>query len=118
MHPYKRKDRVNLLVKQEVADIIANRIKDPRLGFVTVVDVQLTVDMKLARVYVSVLKDEEREPSMLALVHSQAFVHSELMRRLKMKVVPHVEFKLDTTAQYGMHIEALFKEIKEQDEHR
>lgn len=115
MLPFKRSQRVNHLLREEVADIISNRVKDPRLGFLTVTDVDVTVDLKLARVYISVLKDEEKELTMEILNSAKSFIRSELGRRLRMKFIPALEFRLDTTAQYGEKIERLLKAIKEGD---
>ena len=61
MLPYKRSQRVSDLIREEVADIIQYKLKDPRIGFVTVTGVDLTDDLKIASVYVSILNKEERE---------------------------------------------------------
>ncbi|GAB4389244.1 MAG: 30S ribosome-binding factor RbfA [Thermodesulfovibrionales bacterium] len=113
MLPYKRSQRVSHLLKKEISDIIMNRVKDPRLGFLTVTDVDLTADLKLARVYVSVLRDEEKDTTFEILESARAFIRAELGRRLRMKVIPALDFRLDTTAQYGARIEKLLKDIKE-----
>jgi ribosome-binding factor A len=113
MLPYKRSQRVGHLLRKEVSDIIMNRVKDPRLGFLTVTDVEVTEDLKLARVYVSVLKDEDKETTFEILNSAKSFVRSELGRRLRMKSIPAVEFRLDTTVQYGARIEKLLKQIRD-----
>ncbi|MBF0593065.1 MAG: ribosome-binding factor A, partial [Nitrospirae bacterium] len=59
MLPYRRSQRVGDLLRREVSDIILTRVKDPRIGFITVTDLELTDDLKVARVYISVL-DQER----------------------------------------------------------
>ena len=61
MLPYKRSQRVGDLLREEIADIIVYKIKDPRLGFITVTGVDLTDDLKIAFVYISVLKEEEKK---------------------------------------------------------
>lgn len=115
MLPYKRSQRVGHLLKKEVSDIIMNRVKDPRLGFLTVTDVEVTEDLKLARVYVSVLNDDDKERTFEILNSAKSFVRSELGRRLRMKSIPAVEFRLDTTVQYGARIEKLLKQIRDQE---
>ena len=112
MLPYKRSKRVADLIRQEISDIILRRLKDPRLGFVTVVDVSITDDLKLARVYVSSLKEDERRQMIEILNAAKSFIRQELGRRLKMKVTPDLEFYVDTTLQYGNRIDQLLKEIK------
>lgn len=114
MLPYKRSQRVGHLLRKELSDIIMNRMKDPRLGFLTVTEVDLTQDLKLARVYVSVMRQEERQATMEALESSRAFIRAELAGRLSMRAVPSLEFKLDTTSEYGENIERLLRKLREE----
>ena len=116
MLPYKRSQRVSDLIREEVADIIMYKLKDPRLGFVTVTGAEMTPDLKTARVFVSILKEEDRDISLEVLNASRAFIRSILTRRLKMKFIPAVEFRIDTSIDYGFKIDRLLKEIKERDE--
>src|SRR5512135_1339954 len=116
MLPYKRSERVGDLIREEVADIIMYRLKDPRIGFVTVTGVDLSADLKLAKVYVSILKEEEREQTLDILNSSKNFIRSALTKRLKMKFIPSIEFRLDTSIEYGFKIDKLLKEIKDSDE--
>ncbi len=116
MLPYKRSQRVGDLVREEVADIIMYRLKDPRIGFVTVTGVDMSPDMKNARVYVSILKEEDRELSLEILNSSKSFVRTLLAKRLRMKFIPSVEFRFDTSIEYGYKIDRLLKEIKDRDE--
>jgi len=116
MLPYKRSQRVGDLVREEVADIIMYRLKDPRIGFVTVTGVDMSPDMKIARVYVSVLKEEDRELTLDILNSSKSFIRSLLSKRLRMKFIPTVEFRFDTSIEYGYKIDKLLKEIKDRDE--
>ncbi len=116
MLPYKRSQRVGDLVREEVADIIMYRLKDPRIGFVTVTGVDMSPDMKMARVFVSVLKEEDRELTMEILNSSKSYMRSLLSKRLRMKFIPTVEFKFDTSIEYGYKIDKLLKEIKDRDE--
>jgi ribosome-binding factor A len=116
MLPYKRSQRVGDLIREEVAEIIMYRLKDPRIGFVTVTGVDMTPDMKMAKVYVSVLKEEDRELTLDILNSSKSFIRSLLVKRLRMKVIPTVEFRFDTSIEYGYKIDKLLKEIKDRDE--
>jgi ribosome-binding factor A len=115
MLPYKRSQRVSHLLREELSDIILNRVKDPRLGFLTVTDVEVTEDLKIARVYISILRDEEKDTSFEILNSAKSFIRTELGRRLRMKFTPSLDFRLDTTAQYGENIEKLLKEIRKKD---
>ncbi len=116
MLPYKRSKRVGDLLREEVADIIMYRLKDPRIGFVTVTGVDLSADLKLAKVYVSILKEEERDTTLGILNSSRNFIRSLLTKRLKMKFIPAIEFRIDTSIEYGFKIDKLLKDIREEDE--
>jgi ribosome-binding factor A len=113
MLPYKRSQRVSDLLREEIADIIIYRLKDPRIGFITVTGVDVTDDIKIARVYVSVFHDEERKTTLEILNSAKSFIRSELSKRLRMKFIPSIEFKLDTSIEYGNRIEKLLKESQE-----
>lgn len=113
MLPYKRSQRVGDLIREEIADIIMYKLKDPRLGFVTVTGVEMTADLKLARVFVSILKEEDRDVSLEVLNASKPFMRSILTRRLKMKFIPALEFRLDSSIDYGFKIDRLLKGIKD-----
>lgn len=85
MHPYKRSQRLSVLLKEEVADIVLHKIKNPRLGFITVTDVELSDDLRFAKIFVTVLKEEDREISLQILNEAKGFVRSEIAKRLRIK---------------------------------
>lgn len=114
MLPYKRSQRVGHQLRKEISDIVTNRVKDPRLGFLTITEVDVTDDLKLARVYVSIFKEEEREQTLEALVAARNFIRLELGKRLRIKVIPSLEFKLDTSMEYGDRIDKLLKEVQQE----
>jgi ribosome-binding factor A len=113
MHPYKRSQRVGDLLREEIADIIMRKIKDPRLGFVTVTGVDITEDLKIAKVFVSVLKEEERESALAVLASAKSFIRSEVAKRVRMKNIPSLEFRIDTSIEYGSRIDKLLRDIKD-----
>lgn len=112
MHPYKRSLRVGDLIREEVADIIMHKIRDPRLGFVTVTEVKASDDLKHAQVYVSVFEDAKRAKTHKILKSSAKFIRSELAKRVKIKFIPELIFKLDESIEYGAKIEKMLNEIK------
>jgi ribosome-binding factor A len=116
MLPYKRSQRVSDLVREEIADIVIYRLKDPRIGFITITGVDVTDDIKIARVYVSVLKDEDKKNTLDILNSAKSFIRSELSKRLRMKSIPGIEFRLDTSIEYGDKIDKLLKKIEEESE--
>jgi len=113
MLPYKRSERVRQLLKEETADIIMHKVKDPRLGMVSVTDVEVTEDLKSARVFVSVFEEGESALAMEILNSAKSFIRSELARRVRMKFIPSLEFRLDTTVRYASRIEGLLKKLRE-----
>lgn len=116
MLPYKRSQRVSDLLREEISDIIIYKLKDPRIGFVTVTGVDVTDDIKIARVYVSILKDEDRQLTLQILNAAKSFIRSHLSKRLRMKFIPTIEFRLDTSIEYGNRIDNLLKQIEEDSE--
>ncbi len=108
-----RQEKIQRLLKTEVSDILRREVKDPRLGFVTVTDAEVTVDLKHARIFVSVMgSPEEREINMAVLNGSAGFVRQELGKRLHIKVLPEVEFRLDTSIDRGMRLLELLEQIR------
>ncbi|MEJ2183443.1 MAG: 30S ribosome-binding factor RbfA [Nitrospirota bacterium] len=116
MLPYKRSERVAHLLREEIAEIITSKAKDPRLAFVTVTEVDVTPDLRLARVYVSTLKDEEKDDVLEVLGKVRPFIRQELGRRLRMKVIPDLEFRIDTSVGYGQHIEKILRDLKKEEQ--
>ncbi len=112
MLPYKRSQRVGDLIREEVADIIMNKLKDPRVGFITVTGVNITEDLKLAKVYISILKAEETDATLEILNSAKGFIRAELSKRVRMKFIPALTFRMDESLEYGNKIEKLLKEIK------
>lgn len=92
----RRPERLAEGIREEVARIVASDLKDPRLGFVTVTRVEVTHDLSHARVLVGVLGGEvEREKSLAALRSAAGFVRREIGRRLRIRIVPEIEFRYD-----------------------
>ena len=115
MLPYKRSQRVSDLIREEIADIIMNKVKDPRLGFVTVTGAKITEDLKIATVYISILKEEEKETTLEMLNLAKGFIRAELAKRVRMKFIPSLTFRIDESLEYGVRIEKLLREIKKED---
>jgi len=116
MQPYKRTQRLNILLREEIADLIMRKVKDPRLGFVTVTDVEITNDLKIADVFISIMNDADIDISMEILNSAKGFIRSELSKRVRLKYIPSLEFKIDRSARHGTRIDELLKEIKDKDE--
>ncbi|MEW6246770.1 MAG: 30S ribosome-binding factor RbfA [Nitrospirota bacterium] len=99
---YKRADRVADQIRMEVADILMRRTKDPRLRSVTVTDVLLSNDLRLARVYVTTIVGEEGEREVFAgLTRANGFIRTELGRRLAIRHTPELIFVKDVSGPRG-----------------
>jgi len=114
MHPFKRSARVSDLIREEVADIIMNRIKHKELGFITVTGAKVSDDLKNATVYISVLNTEDGEKTIRKLNESKSFIKTELASRLQMKYLPKLFFKIDEAVEYGRKIDKLLNDIDEE----
>lgn len=112
-----RVNRVGEQIKKEIVDILRTEIKDPRVGFVTITDVEASGDLQHATVYVSVLgKEEQRNGTLDALKKASGFIRSEIGRRIRLRRTPELHFKLDTSLDYSTRINAVLRDIKEGDE--
>jgi ribosome-binding factor A len=109
---FKRADRVSDQMKREIADILMRKIKDPRIGFVTITDVEVANDLKNAKVFFSVLGGDKAE-TLKGLKSATPFIRMELGRRMSMRVVPELIFRFDATVEQGAHIMELLREIEE-----
>jgi ribosome-binding factor A len=95
---YKRTDRVGDQIRLEVAEILTRRMKDPRVGFVTITAVDLSADLRQAWVYVTVLQEgEQGNEAMATLRRATGFIRGELGRRLKLRYVPELIFQRDSS---------------------
>ena len=97
----------------DVADILQNDLKDPRLGLVTCTRVDLTNDLRHAKIYVSVLGEEkEKDSSMQALESATGYVRRQLARRLGLRVSPEIVFVFDPSVEYSIRLERLIEDTK------
>lgn len=113
----RRQRQVGELLHEEISRIIQYETKDPRLGFVTVTGVDVSPDLRQARVYITVLGDDtEIKNTLTGLTSAASYFRRLLGQSLSLRYVPELSFKLDTSLGYGLHIDALLDEIKESDE--
>lgn len=99
-------------IKKEASFIIQRKVKDPRLGFVSITDVELSRDYSYCKIFISVLGDEnEREQTMEGLHKATGFIRSELAKKLRLKTVPKLSFHYDQSLEYGSKIDAILKKL-------
>lgn len=107
-----RQKRLGELLKHEISDMILRGIKDPRIGFVSVTSVELTADLRQAKVFVSVLGSEnERKSSLAGLRSATGFIRRELGQRLRLKYLPEIIIEYDTSIEQGSRILALIDSV-------
>src|SRR5690606_38479399 len=105
-------DRIRVIV----AELLERRVKDPRLGFVTVTEVRVTGDLQHASVFYTVLGEEsEREASAAALESAKGMIRSEVGRRLGLRLTPSIEFVPDALPDSAKHLEDVLREAAERD---
>ncbi|WP_279041873.1 30S ribosome-binding factor RbfA [Brevibacillus borstelensis] len=107
-----RMSRVGEEIKKELSIVLQRGLKDPRIGFVTVTDVEVTSDLQLAKVYVSIFgSEEQRRDSLAGLQKAKGYLRTEIGRRGKLRHIPDFVFKLDESIDYGSKIETILREI-------
>jgi ribosome-binding factor A len=113
-----RQEKVNHALKVEISDILLRELKDPRMGFVTITDAEVSADMRYAKVYFTVLGSEhDRKINTEMLRHSAGFIRAELGNRLKMRNVPVLDFRYDESVEKGIKMHELLTKLgKEEDE--
>ena len=111
---FKRADRVNALLQRELGTIISEELRDPRIGFSTVTAVEITDDLKTAKVHVSVLGDDEQITStMKAIEEAKPYLRHELGSRVALRFVPELIFVNDRSAERSARISTLLREAKD-----
>ncbi len=117
MLPTQRQIQVSRLIRAEISDIIRKEMRDPRLGFVTITDVEASVDLRHAKVYVSVLGGEEEERDAFEAVSgASAFIRRKLAERITLKFVPELHFRLDRTPRRAARIAMLLQQVRREGE--
>lgn len=114
--PTARMRRVNGVIREILGVAISTEMKDPRIGFVTVTDVDTSPDLRHARVYVSVLGDaEEREEALAGLRSAHGFLQSRIGSELRMKRTPTLAFSYDDTIEKGVRVQRLLEDAPEEE---
>jgi ribosome-binding factor A len=112
--PGRRAERLAHQIRNELAELLARELKDPRIGFATVTRVDLTADLSHARILVSVLgAPEVQTDTMQGLVSAAGYIRHEISHRLKLRRAPEITFVLDHGAEEGQKIEMLLQKLKE-----
>ena len=117
----RRLERINHLLRQEIADLLAREVKDATLteALISIIDVETSTDLRTAKVYFSVYGDEEViQAARERLTRAAGFLHHNLKERLDLRHTPRLEFILDRSLARGARIMQLMRTIEEEREHR
>ncbi len=112
----KRTEQLGHEIQRILGEIIQYELKDPRVGFATVVGVEVTADLQIARVRISVMgTPDERRETMAALEHAKGFLRRRLAEELNyLRFVPELRLILDTSVDYSLHIDELLRRAAEE----
>lgn len=112
-----RVSRVGEQIKKELSQIIQREIKDPRVGFVTVTSVEMSGDLQIAKVFISVFGNtEDKEQTLSGLEKAKGYIRTEMGRRIQLRHVPEIIFQIDESLERSEHISRLLDEVKQEKE--
>ncbi|MBI5193100.1 MAG: 30S ribosome-binding factor RbfA [Nitrospirae bacterium] len=113
---FKRIERIGDQIRVEVSDIIARRLHDPRVGFVTVTAVEVSEDLRHAKVFVSVFGDDRtKEETMKGLKSAAGFIKGEVGHRITLKFTPDLHFRLDESLEKAEHVLSILSELEKEE---
>ena len=116
MQTSRRPQRVALEIQHEISLILLRNLKDRRIGFVTVTCVEMSPDLRHARVFVSSMGSEaDKKADLETLGHAAGWIRHELGHRIRLKFLPEIVFYADTSQEYGDRIEQLLVQAKAAD---
>jgi ribosome-binding factor A len=112
MHPYKRSDRLGELILAEISELIARDIKDPRIGFVTFTRVEMSDDLRYAKVFASILgSEQEKARTLQGLSSATGYIPRHLGRALHLRYTPELTFLIDESLEHGAKIAQLLRQL-------
>ncbi len=114
-----RPGRVANALRREISNIIQEELKDPRIGFTTVTKVEITDDLRNAKIFYSVLGDAKQKKSTeVALNRAKGFIKKLIGERIKLRLMPDIIFRLDKTAEQRDRMDRLFEKIRKEREEK
>ena len=114
---YQRIDRISEQVRREVDRIIREDLSDPRIqGTYSVTRADVTRDLRYAKIYVSILEEENRKPMMDALKKAAGFVRHQLGEQMIIRYAPEILFEPDNNIEYGIHIASVLKQVQAEED--
>lgn len=113
---FKRSEKVSEAIHEMVSALLVKGLKDPRIGFVTITGVKVTDDLHLATIYFTVVgTDEEKKATEQGLNSAKGYMRKEMGKNLRMRYVPDLIFKYDSSLEYGNRIDSLLRQLHTDD---
>lgn len=110
-----RARKVAEVFKEEVSRIVRDELRDPRIGFVTITAVELTDDLRYAKIYYSIMGlEKEKEETAKALESGLGFIRRLIGSSIKLRYLPEIKFILDDTAEYSINIQKILDKIDQE----
>ncbi len=110
-----RIERLKEQLKIEISDIFQKELKDPRVGFVSITDVEVSGDLRHVKVFVSIMGDDEtKAQTMEGLERATGFVRTEIGKRIRLRHTPEIRFKMDDSMERGARIFQLLNQVKDE----
>ena len=107
-----RPERVQEAIRQEISMIVQAEIKDPRIGFITITKVDLTKDLRYARIYFSVLgKNSDKNKALKGLNSAKGYIKGLIAEKIKLRYMPEISFVIDNTLEHTQHIYEILNKI-------
>ncbi|MGA1845345.1 MAG: 30S ribosome-binding factor RbfA [bacterium] len=117
MESYKRTNRIGVVIREEIANILRDEVKDPRLGMMSITRVDITQDLRHAHVYVSPFREEDTESILNGLQHARGFIQRQLaLKKMKLRYTPVIDFHIDESIKRSAHIMDILAELKKDKE--
>ncbi|HHY20214.1 MAG TPA: 30S ribosome-binding factor RbfA [Firmicutes bacterium] len=115
MQRFSRKDRVGEEIKKEIADILSKDVKDPRIGFISITDVEISDDLSYVKVFYSTIEEDKLEQTQIGLEKATGFIRTEIGKRIRLRVTPEIVFKYDDSLKRGARIMELLDEVSKKE---
>ncbi len=114
-----RQEKLGEQFAAELSELIRTRLKDPRVGFASITRVEVSNDLRHAKVFVSVMgTPQEQKETMKGLSNSAGYLRHELATRIPLRYMPELAFKLDTSIEEGARVLELIKRVSQEDKER
>lgn len=111
---YSRMERIDEQCRRALAGIIQHSVSDPRLGLISVTKVDVSKDLRNAKVYITCLEGDERaKDSIAALTESAGYIRGQLAKEVRMRNIPALKFYYDDTIAYGSHLSQLMNDVED-----